>query len=107
MPQGRDDKVDQASGRSYGCSRGRAWSTALKRDLSFSGVLVPDRIFLNFLHFFGDACLTDIACYLVEEVLQCRFVIVQDRCRETTRKDGIFRPEKLDMHFLLSLTMSH
>jgi hypothetical protein len=62
---------------------------------------VPDRVFLNFLHFFGEACLPDIACYLVEEVLQCRFVIVQDRGRETTGKDGIFRPEKSDMHFLL------
>ena len=55
MPQGGDDKVEKASGRAYGC--GRTWPTALKRYWGFGDDLLLDRVFLDFLGFFGEASL--------------------------------------------------
>jgi len=66
VPQGRDDQVEKASGRAYGC--GRACPTALKRCVGFGDDHLPDRLFLDFLHFFREAFLPDIPCDLVEKV---------------------------------------
>ena len=59
--------MDKAS-QSYGGVAGVAYCAQKRPGLEWR--LVPDRVFLDLLHFFGEACLPDIACYLVEEVLQ-------------------------------------
>jgi len=66
VPQGRDDKVEKASGGAYRCGRTRP--TVLKRCLGFGDDLWSDRVFLDFLSFFGEASLSDIPCDLVEKV---------------------------------------
>ena len=100
VPQGRDDKVDKASGRSYWVWQGRG----LLRSKETWVVVAPScrtESSLTSCTSLGRPLSPILRAILVEEVLQCRFVIVQDRCREITGQDGIFRHEKVDMHFLL------